>query len=60
MSDGYTILTLDEVETAPHRGSNLVPVRHHLGFHAAGLTTAVAVEMDERCCATLNANKHRG
>ena len=23
MSDGYTILTLDEVETAPHRGSNL-------------------------------------
>ena len=37
MSDGYTILTLDEVETASHRGSNLVPVRHHLGFHAAGV-----------------------
>lgn len=31
-----------------------------LGFHAAGLTTAVAVERDTRCCATLNANKSRG
>lgn len=31
-----------------------------LGFHAAGLTTAVAVEMDARCCETLNANKTRG
>jgi DNA (cytosine-5)-methyltransferase 1 len=31
-----------------------------LGFHAAGLTTAVAVEMDPRCCETLNANKTRG
>jgi tetratricopeptide (TPR) repeat protein len=37
MSDGYTILTLDEVETAPHRGSSLIPVRHRLGFHAAGV-----------------------
>jgi len=31
-----------------------------LGFHAAGLGTAVAVEMDRRCCETLNANKTRG
>jgi DNA (cytosine-5)-methyltransferase 1 len=31
-----------------------------LGFHAAGLVTAVAVELDPRCCATLNANKSRG
>lgn len=31
-----------------------------LGFHAAGLATAVAVEMDDRCCATLEANKRRG
>ncbi len=31
-----------------------------LGFHAAGLATAVAVEMDGRCCKTLNANKKRG
>jgi tetratricopeptide (TPR) repeat protein len=37
MSDGYTILTLDEVETASHRGSSLIPVRHCLGFHAAGV-----------------------
>jgi hypothetical protein len=26
------ILTLDELETASHRGSNLIPVRHALGF----------------------------
>jgi DNA (cytosine-5)-methyltransferase 1 len=31
-----------------------------LGFHAAGLGTAVAVEMDGRCCETLNANKRKG
>ena len=31
-----------------------------LGFHAAGLATAVAVEMDPRCCETLRANKSRG
>ena len=31
-----------------------------LGFHQAGLKTAVAVEMDRRCCETLKANKHRG
>ena len=37
MSDGYAILTLDEVETASHRGSNLIPVRHALGFRAAGV-----------------------
>ena len=28
-----------------------------LGFEAAGFTTAVAVEMDERCCETLRANR---
>jgi tetratricopeptide (TPR) repeat protein len=37
MSDGYAILTLDEVETASHRGSNLIPVRHTLGFRPAGV-----------------------
>jgi len=31
-----------------------------LGFHAAGLSTAVAVEMDVRCCDTLKVNKRRG
>lgn len=31
-----------------------------LGFHAAGLATAVAVEMDHRSCQTLSANKPRG
>jgi tetratricopeptide (TPR) repeat protein len=37
MSDGYTILSLDELETASHLGSNLVPVRHTLGFRPAGV-----------------------
>ena len=38
MSDGYTIVTLDEVDTAPHReDTTLVPIRHHLGFRAAGV-----------------------
>jgi hypothetical protein len=37
VSDGYTILTLDELETASHRGSSLIPVRHTLGFRAAGV-----------------------
>lgn len=31
-----------------------------LGFQAAGLSTAVAVEMDARCCNTLESNKRRG
>lgn len=42
MSDGYTILTLDEVETATHRGSNLIPVRHTLGFEPAGVNAWIA------------------
>ena len=37
MSEGYEILTLDEVETASHRGSTLIPVRHRLGFKATGV-----------------------
>ena len=37
MSDGYTILSLEELETAPHRDSNLIPVRHALGFRPAGV-----------------------
>lgn len=37
MSDGYTILSLGDAETASHRGSNLVPVRHNLGFRPAGV-----------------------
>jgi mannose-6-phosphate isomerase-like protein (cupin superfamily) len=42
MSEGYTILTLDEVETAAHRGSSLIPVRHTLGFRPAGVNAWVA------------------
>jgi tetratricopeptide (TPR) repeat protein len=42
MSEGYTILTLDEVEAAPHRGSNLLPVRHTLGFRPAGVNAWIA------------------
>ena len=42
MSDGYTILTLDEVETASHRGSHLIPVRHTLGFRPAGVNAWIA------------------
>jgi tetratricopeptide (TPR) repeat protein len=42
MSGGYTILTLDELETAPHRGSNLIPVRHTLGFRPAGVNAWIA------------------
>lgn len=42
MSDGYTILSLDEVETASHRGSNLIPVRHELGFRPAGVNAWIA------------------
>ena len=37
MSEGYEILSLDEAETAPHRGSNLIPVRYTLGYRAAGV-----------------------
>jgi tetratricopeptide (TPR) repeat protein len=42
VSEGYTILTLDEVEAVPHRGSNLVPVRHTLGFRPAGVNAWIA------------------
>jgi mannose-6-phosphate isomerase-like protein (cupin superfamily) len=38
VSDGYEILTLSEVEAFPHReGTNLIPVRHTLGFRPAGV-----------------------
>jgi tetratricopeptide (TPR) repeat protein len=37
MSDGYQILSLDEVETSSHRGSHLIPVRYLLSFRAAGV-----------------------
>jgi tetratricopeptide (TPR) repeat protein len=42
VSDGYRILSLDEVETASHRGSNLIPVRHTLGFRPAGVNAWIA------------------
>ena len=42
MSGGYEILTLDEVETASHRGSTLIPVRHVLGFRPAGVNAWIA------------------
>jgi mannose-6-phosphate isomerase-like protein (cupin superfamily) len=41
-SDGYTILSLDEVETAPNHGSSLIPVRHYLGFRPAGVNAWTA------------------
>ena len=37
MSDGYQILSLDEVEPTPHLGSNLLPLRYTLGYRAAGI-----------------------
>jgi len=37
LSEGYQILSLDELETASYRGSNLIPVRHALGFRPAGV-----------------------
>ena len=37
MSDGYAILSLDELETTSYRDSNLIPVRHTLGFRPAGV-----------------------
>ena len=42
MSDGYEILSLDEVETASHDGSTLIPVRHTLGFRPAGVNAWTA------------------
>jgi mannose-6-phosphate isomerase-like protein (cupin superfamily) len=42
VSKGYEILTLDEVETAEHRGSNLIPVRYTLGFRPAGVNAWIA------------------
>jgi tetratricopeptide (TPR) repeat protein len=42
VSDGYTILTLDEAETATHRGCSLIPVRHALGFRPAGVNAWIA------------------
>jgi tetratricopeptide (TPR) repeat protein len=42
MSEGYEILSLDEVEVASHRGSNLIPVRHTLGFRPAGVNAWIA------------------
>jgi mannose-6-phosphate isomerase-like protein (cupin superfamily) len=44
VSSGYRILTLDEVEQAQHRGSNLIPVRHTLGFRPAGVNAWTADE----------------
>jgi tetratricopeptide (TPR) repeat protein len=44
VSDGYQILSLDEVETASHLGSNLIPVRHALGFRPAGVNAWTADE----------------
>jgi tetratricopeptide (TPR) repeat protein len=47
MSDGYTILSLDEAETASHRGSNLIPVRHTLGFRPAGVNAWIGDAGDQ-------------
>ena len=37
MREGYQVLSLDELDTASYRGSNLIPVRHALGFQPAGV-----------------------
>jgi mannose-6-phosphate isomerase-like protein (cupin superfamily) len=37
LSEGYQILSLDELETASDRGSKLIPVRQVLGFRPAGV-----------------------
>lgn len=37
MSDGYRILSLDEIEPVSYRESNLLAVRQTLGFRAVGL-----------------------
>jgi mannose-6-phosphate isomerase-like protein (cupin superfamily) len=42
VSGGYEILSLDDVETASHDGSNLIPVRHTLGFRPAGVNAWIA------------------
>ena len=42
MSGGYEILSLEEVEPAQHRGCNLIPVRHTLGFRPAGVNAWAA------------------
>lgn len=47
MSDGYQILSLDEVEPISYLGSNLVPVRHRLGWTAVGLNAWVGNEGEQ-------------
>jgi mannose-6-phosphate isomerase-like protein (cupin superfamily) len=42
LSDGYEILTLDEVAAVEHRGSNLIPIRYTLGYRAAGVNGWIA------------------
>jgi mannose-6-phosphate isomerase-like protein (cupin superfamily) len=42
VSEGYTILSLDEVQRAEHRGSNLIPIRYTLGFRPAGVNAWIA------------------
>jgi tetratricopeptide (TPR) repeat protein len=37
VNEGYEVLSLDELETASYRDSNLIPVRHALGFRPAGV-----------------------
>lgn len=39
---GYELLSLDELEPAEHRGSNLLPIRHALGFRPAGINAWAA------------------
>jgi mannose-6-phosphate isomerase-like protein (cupin superfamily) len=38
----YNVVSLDEIETVPHLGSNLIPVRYTLGFRPAGTNAWVA------------------
>jgi mannose-6-phosphate isomerase-like protein (cupin superfamily) len=47
VSDGYTILTLDDLDTASYRESTLIPVRHALDFRAAGVNAWTADAGDQ-------------
>jgi len=39
---GYQVVSLRDLETAPHRGSNLIPLRIVLGYRAAGINAWIA------------------
>ncbi len=40
----YNVVRIDEIEPVPYLGSNLIPVRHTLGFRPAGTNAWIADE----------------